>query len=108
VEIVMTTKIDGPSLPQARSVDAAQGASVARAGGDRSQPITAAPPADSVRLTGEAAGLKQAIEREVGMPASLNVEKINAIRAAIASGTYQVNPQEIANRLMALERQLLG
>ena len=104
----MTTKIDGPSLPPARTVDAAPGASVARAGGDRTQPISAAPPADSIRLTGEAAGLKQAIDREVGMPASLNVEKINAIRAAIASGTYQVNPQEIAHRLIALERQLLG
>lgn len=104
----MTTKIDGPSLPQARAVDAAQGAGVARAGGDRSQPINAAPAADSLRLTGEAAGLKQAIDQEVGMPASFNVEKINAIRAAIAGGTYQVNPQEIANRLLALERQLLG
>ena len=108
----MTTKIDGPSLPPARTVDAAQGAAVARAGGDRSQPVTAAPAADSGRLTGEAAGTDecphQAIEREVRMPASFNVEKINAIRAAVASGTYQVNPQEIANRLAALERQLLG
>ena len=104
----MTTKIDGPSLSPARTVDAAQGASVARAGGERSQPIAATPAADSLRLTGEAAGLKQAVDREVGMPASFNVEKINAIRAAIAGGTYQVNPQEIANRLLALERQLLG
>jgi negative regulator of flagellin synthesis FlgM len=104
----MTTKIDGPSLPQARSVDAAPGANAARAGGDRSQPVAAAAAADTVRFTGEASGLQQAIEREVGMPASLNVEKINAIRAAIAGGTYQVNPQEIANRLLALERQLMG
>lgn len=104
----MTTKIDGPSLSPARTVDAAQGASAARAGGDRSQPIAASPAADSLRLTGEAAGLQQAVDRQVGMPASLNVEKINAIRAAIAGGTYQVNPQEIANRLLALERQLLG
>lgn len=104
----MTTKIDGPSLPPARTVDAAQGASVARAGGERSQPVAAAPAADSLRLTGEATGLAQAVEREVGMPASFDVEKINAIRAAISGGTYEVNPQEIANRLLALERQLLG
>jgi negative regulator of flagellin synthesis FlgM len=104
----MTTKIDGPSLPPARTVDAAQGANVARAGGDRSQPVTAAPAADSVRFTGEAAGLQQAIAREAGMPASMNFEKINAIRAALAGGTYQVNPQEIASRLLALERQLMG
>lgn len=104
----MSTKIDGPSLSPARTVDAAQGANVARAGGDRSQPVAAASAADTVRLTGEAAGLQQAIEREVGMPASLNVEKINAIRAALAGGTYQVSPQEIASRLIALERQLMG
>ncbi len=104
----MTTKIDGPSLPPARTVDAAQGAAVARAGGDRSQPVNAVAPSDSVRLTGEAAGLKQAVDRELRMPASFNVEKINAIRAAIAGGTFQVDPQEIANRLLALERQLLG
>lgn len=104
----MTAKIDGPSLPPARTVDAAQGASVARAGGERSQPVAPTPAADSVRLTGEAAGLKQAIDREIGMPAVLNVEKINAIRASIASGTYQVDPQEIASRLAALERQLMG
>lgn len=104
----MTAKIDGPSPSPARPVDAAQTAAVARAGGDRSQPVAAAQPADSLRLTGEATGLKAAIERELRMPASLNVEKINAIRASLSSGTYQVNPQEIATRLAALERQLLG
>lgn len=104
----MTTKIDGPSLPPARPVDAAKGASVARSGGDRSEPVTAAPAVDSVRLTGEATGLQAAMDRELRMPAIFNVEKINAIRAAIAGGSYQVNPQEIATRLMALERQLMG
>ena len=104
----MTTKIDGPSLPPARPVDAAKGASVARAGGDRSTPVAAAPPADSLRLTGEATGLRAAMDEQLGMPASFNVEKINAIRAAIAGGTYRVSPQEIATRLRALERQLMG
>lgn len=104
----MPIDVDGPSLSPARTVDAAQGANAARAGGDRSQPVAAAMASDSLRLTGESARLQQAIEREVGMPASLDVEKIHAIRAAIAGGTYQVSPHEIASRLLALERQLVG
>lgn len=104
----MTTKIDGLSPQPARTVDSAQAAGVARAGGDRSRPVDAAPAADSVRLTGEATGLAQAIDRQVGMPASFDAAKVAALRASIGDGTYQVNPQEIATRLLALERQLLG
>lgn len=103
----MTAKIDGPSPSPARTVDAAQAAQL-RSGADRSQAVAAPPAADSLRLTGEAAGLKAAVGEQLRMPASFDVEKINAIRAAISGGTYQVHPQEIANRLLALERQLLG
>jgi negative regulator of flagellin synthesis FlgM len=104
----MTTKIDGPSLPQARVVDAAATAAVARAGTDRTQPVAAAPAADSVRLTGEATGLQAAVEARLGQSAPMDMAKINAVRAALADGSYQVNPQEIANRLVALERQMAG
>jgi anti-sigma28 factor (negative regulator of flagellin synthesis) len=34
--------------------------------------------------------------------------RVNAVKAALADGSYQVNPQEIANRLVALERQMKG
>jgi anti-sigma28 factor (negative regulator of flagellin synthesis) len=32
--------------------------------------------------------------------------KIDALRAALAAGTYRINPAEIARRLDALEREL--
>lgn len=102
----MTTKIEG-GLP-ARPVEtpAVGGSTQARAGGTRDAAIAATPEADSLRLTGEAVGLK-AMARELASPASLDMTRINEIRAAIESGTYKVNPQEIANRLLALERALL-
>lgn len=104
----MTTKIDGPSPSVGRTVDASPGASVSRAGGDRSQPVSATAPSDSVRLTGEATGLQAAMEGQLGHAAGMDVGKVEAVRAAIADGSYRVDPQEVANRLLALERQMLG
>lgn len=104
----MTTKIDGPSPPTARIVDTAASAATARAGMDRSKPVGAAPAADSVRLTGEATGLQAAVENQLGRGAPLDMARVNAVKASLADGSYQVNPREIANRLVALERQMNG
>lgn len=102
----MTTKIDAASL--SRVVDTTATAAVARAGTDRSKAVDAAPATDSVRLTGEATGLQAAVEGQLGRPAPIDVAKVEAVRAALSSGTYKVDPQEIANRLVALERQMRG
>ncbi|AXK71298.1 flagellar biosynthesis anti-sigma factor FlgM [Lysobacter sp. TY2-98] len=107
-EFAMTSKIDGLSPSPARVVDTAASPSVARAGTDRSKPVVAAPAADSVRLTGEATGLQAAVESQLGQPAPLDMAKVNAVRAALDDGSYQINPQDIANRLVALERQMRG
>lgn len=104
----MSTKIDGLSPPPARVADTAASSSVARAGTDRSKPVAAAPATDSVRLTGEATGLQQAVEAKLGQSAPLDMAKVNAVRAALDDGSYQINPQDIANRLVALERQMRG
>lgn len=101
----MSHKIDSP-LPVARPPDAGNAAFTARAGGERSQPVTATAPADSVRLTGEAEGL-QALERELGAaPAGIDVARVNAVRAAIADGSYRVDAQQIADRMLALDSAL--
>ncbi|MFD0739015.1 flagellar biosynthesis anti-sigma factor FlgM [Lysobacter koreensis] len=101
----MTHKIDG-GLPIARLPEAAGPTSPARAGNDRSQPIGAATAADSVRLTGEAEGL-QALERQLGAaPAGIDVARVNAVRTAIADGSYRVDPQQIASRMLDLDREL--
>lgn len=100
----MTHKIEGGPPPAARPAD---GVAVVPApvGGERSQPVSATSPSDSLRLTGEAAGL-QAIERELGSQPAFDAAKVDRIRAALADGTYRVDPQEIALQLLALEREL--
>ena len=101
----MTTKIEGGLPAKPVETPAVGGSTQLRAGGARDA-IAATPEADSLKLTGEAVGLK-AMARELATPASLDMARINEIRAAIDAGTYRVNPQDIANRLLALERELL-
>ena len=101
----MTHKIDG-SVPIARPSEASgRPLPGVRAGAERSAPVAAT---ESVRLTGEAEGL-QALERELGAgPAGIDVARVNALRAAIADGSYRVDAQAVASRMLDLERQLGG
>jgi negative regulator of flagellin synthesis FlgM len=101
----MTHKIDSGAPP--RPLDAVAATGAQRAGAARGQPVAAAPAADNLRLTGEAAGL-QAIERRLAGPAGIDLAKVDAIRASIAEGSYRIDPQEIATRLLSLERELGG
>lgn len=101
----MSNKIDG-TVPIARAAEPASVAQAVRAGGNRGQPIEAAAAADSVRLTGDAEGL-QALGRELGAaPAGIDVARVNALRLAIAEGSYRIDPEAIATRMLELERQL--
>lgn len=103
----MTHKIDG-GAPVARAPEAVKASATARAGGERGEPVAAAAEADSIRLTGEAEGL-QALERQLGAaPAGIDVARVNELRAAVADGSYRVDAQEIATRMLDLERQLGG
>lgn len=100
----MSYKIDG-GLPAARPPEAVSTTATARAGAQRSEPVGATAATDSVRLTGEAEGL-QALERELATPAGIDVAKVNQVRAAIADGSYRVDPQAVASRMLELDRQL--
>ncbi|MFP7726137.1 flagellar biosynthesis anti-sigma factor FlgM [Lysobacter sp. D1-1-M9] len=101
----MTSKIDG-GVPPPRPAELGNPAAAARSGEDRSQPVAAATPADNMRLTGEAAGL-QALERELGAaPAGLDQARVDEIKGAIADGSYRVDAQEIATRMLAFENDL--
>lgn len=104
----MTSRIDANPVPSARPVDPAQGSTVSRAGNERSAPVAAAAPAESLRLTGEAEGL-MALERQMGgAPAGLDLAKVESVRAAIANGSYRVDPQAIADRMLDLDAALGG
>ncbi|MGJ4730650.1 flagellar biosynthesis anti-sigma factor FlgM [Luteimonas sp. SDU101] len=101
----MTHKIDG-GVPIARPSEAtSRPLPAVRAGAERGAPVAAT---ESVRLTGEAEGL-QALERELGAgPAGIDVARVNALRAAISDGSYRVDAQAVASRMLDLEHQLGG
>jgi negative regulator of flagellin synthesis FlgM len=103
----MTHKIEGTPAA-ARTGDVARTVAPPRAGANRDTPVAAAAAADSVRLTGEAEGL-QALERQLGAaPAGIDLAKVNALRAALADGSYKVDAQQVADRMLRLERDLGG
>ena len=101
----MTQKIDGGGV--SRPIESVTTGASARTGTDRTAPI-AAPEGDSLRLTGEASGL-QTLARELGSaPADIDVAKVNAVRAALADGSYKIDAAKIADRMLGLERDLAG
>lgn len=103
----MTHKIDA-GLAAIRPLEAASTGAIARSGAERTAAVGATAPADTLRLTGDAEGL-QALERELGTsPAGIDVAKVQAVRAAIADGSYRIDAAQIASRMIDLDRQLGG
>jgi len=101
----MSQKIEG-SLPAAmRPAVAPVGSRISPAGAERSRPVEASAAGDSLRLTGEAAGL-QVLQRELSSAPAVDPARVQAIREALEAGTYKVDPDAIASRMLALDDQL--
>lgn len=100
----MSHKIEG-SPPAAMRPVAPVGGQVSPAGADRSRPIEASAAGDSLRLTGEAAGL-QILQRELSSAPAVDQARVQAVREALEAGTYKIDPDAIASRMLALDEQL--
>lgn len=103
----MSHKVDGMPPSAAIRATGPLGGQVARAGDGREKAIEAPAPGDSLRLTGEAAGL-QALQRELAANPAMDMTRIEAVREALASGNYRVDPEAIATRMLDLDAQLHG
>lgn len=101
----MSHKIEG-TLPPAVHSTGPVGGRVAPAGADRSGPVEAAQAGDSLRLTGEATHL-QALQRELSTAPAVDTKRVAEVKAALESGSYRVDPQKIADRMLDMDR-LLG
>lgn len=66
---------------------------------------TPAAEVDRVQLTPEAQYLRQQAET-AGEEPVIDAERIKALRAAIADGSYQANSQRIADKILAFETDL--
>ncbi|MCE5231788.1 MAG: flagellar biosynthesis anti-sigma factor FlgM [Mizugakiibacter sp.] len=67
----------------------------------------ARPGADSVQLTDSARALHQA-ERPRADAAPVDAARVERLRQALADGGYQADSSRIADKLLALERQIGG
>jgi negative regulator of flagellin synthesis FlgM len=100
----MNSKIEGPRLaplPPTTAADAVERR--ARTGGDEKVGGVAA--GDSVKLTDVGSELA-ASARSAGEPAPLDAARVAAVKAALQAGTFRIDPQLIADRLIAAERDL--
>lgn len=103
----MSHKIEGLPPPAALRGAAAPGGQVARAGDARQAPVEAAAAGDSLRLTGEAAGLR-AMQREASAQPAIDPARVQAAREALAAGTYRVDAEAIAAAMLDLDARLGG
>lgn len=103
----MSQKIDGTPPPNALRGTSAASGPLPRAGNAGGKAIEAPAPGDSLRLTGEAAGL-QALQRQLATAPAVDVERVQAVREALASGNYRVDPEAIAARMLELDAALSG
>ena len=99
----MTTKIGGY---QNRPVQAGAGKPVSKTRGDAAtSPAEAASSGSPVQITDQARQLA-ALEQAVASMPVVNEARVAAIRLAIESGRYEVEPERIADKLLRMETEL--
>ncbi|WP_045727463.1 flagellar biosynthesis anti-sigma factor FlgM [Xanthomonas sp. GPE 39] len=72
---------------------------------DQSRAVGATAATDSLRLTGEASGL-QNIQRKLAAAPAVDTQRVEAVRSALQNGSYKINPEAIASRMIDMDRQL--
>jgi negative regulator of flagellin synthesis FlgM len=76
-------------------------------GSDRAVPAPTAAPVESVALT-EGARQMQDLQAAVAATPVVDTDRVAALREAIANGSYRIDPQRIADGLLAQDRATLG
>ncbi|MCS4232976.1 flagellar biosynthesis anti-sigma factor FlgM [Stenotrophomonas sp. BIGb0135] len=100
----MSQKIDGNLQATAHLRSVALGSKPAASADSPTRPVEAA---DSLRLTGEATSL-QALQRELNSAPAIDAGRVQAVRESLQNGTYKINPDAIASRMLELDQQLQG
>lgn len=100
----MSHKIDSLS-PEALTGRAAGSVSPSGSSGRTRDAVPAAAATDSVQLTGAAVSL-QRLERALQGGTAYDAVKVEAVRSAIAAGTYKIDSSAVAGKLVELERML--
>ncbi|MDD3650841.1 flagellar biosynthesis anti-sigma factor FlgM [Immundisolibacter sp.] len=78
-----------------------------RAADAQATPAVASPGTDSVDLTDGARQMQDLQATVAGTPV-VDADRVAALREAIANGSYRIDPQRIADGLLAQDRVALG
>jgi len=101
----MNQKIEGSLTAGLRPLPPTLERQLPTASAARAQAIAPVRASDSLRLTGEAAGL-QALQRELTAAPAIDLARVEAVREQLASGLYKINPDKIAELMLELDDQL--
>ncbi len=91
------TKASSPSTAQTNAQDSAKKSVLAQT----NKPTSSGEP---VQLSKNARQLQSVSEKIASMP-SVNSEKVAQLKQAVAEGSYQVDSQRVASKLLGLEAQ---
>ena len=97
----MAMEINGLNSNQINSGKARSGQKVATADAAAKKPDTKAETtgSETVKISPEAQALNR-VSQQMDTDAPVNQEKVDALRAALADGSYSVNAQSIARKML--------
>lgn len=61
--------------------------------------------ADQVSLTPTAQQLR-GLEQQIANQPVVNADRVNAVKEALANGSFEIHPEQIAGKMMSLEKAL--
>lgn len=102
----MNTTISNNGLPKLPQAPSGQGSATQNATGTTGSEAASgtAGADDRVQLTDSAKAMQEAARTQSG--AEVDTKKVEQLRQALASGTYKVDANRIADRMLSLESQL--
>ncbi len=99
----MAIEITGlPTPPPQAAPDKSAGAAEQRPAAVAGQEESGRSASDTLNLTDTAAQLRR-LEKHLATLPSDSTQRVESIRQAVTSGTYQVNPARIADKLLGFE-----
>ena len=102
----MTEKINGQGFRPTDMTGSTRRPEASEAGASAGSSGTSATTAgDTVNLTRSGVLLSQ-LEEAISLINIVDVERVDAVKSAIASGTYEVNSHVVAEKMILLDREL--
>ncbi|MDY6920607.1 MAG: flagellar biosynthesis anti-sigma factor FlgM [Pseudomonadota bacterium] len=102
----MAMEINGLNSNQTNTNKARSGQQVAgkAADGQKNAASPTAPQGETVKISAEAQALNR-VSQQMKTDTPVNREKVEALRAALADGSYRPNPQSIARKMLESDSQ---